>query len=96
MSVRNGRGELCTERQGIVDAFAEPYENLFSTKQEDPGQGKRKGCKTEDVPLVKEEEVTRQLRKMSRRKAARRGRSGCRNAEGWGGQDGDHHHRGFR
>ena len=42
-SVRNGRGEFQTDRQGVVDAFADFYEELYSSRREGVGLMPRVG-----------------------------------------------------
>jgi hypothetical protein len=68
-SVYDLKGDLQTGRQGVVDAFAEFYEALYSSSVEKGEKTRNQRRKMEEVPKVTPEEVEEQLKKMSRKKA---------------------------
>ena len=70
-SVKDCSGALRTERQGIVDAFAEFYEKLYSSRGGAlPKQSNQNRGKPGEIVRIEPEEVRRQLAKMKRKKAA--------------------------
>lgn len=67
-TMRNDRGEIVSDRQGIADIFAAFYENLYDTQrtQYTDGGWTAASCK---VPEVSAQEVKTCLSKMARKKA---------------------------
>ena len=71
-SVRDTKGEWRTDAQGVADAFADFYANLYSSAQGPVGAIDAIRPQARPVARITAEEVEGQLKKMARGKAADR------------------------